>query len=67
MGNIYMKAVYSRDGQVRLLKFSSFSSAQSFVAALIRVFATNDSDNVVYVMSNAVLPGTTDLDYTFHI
>lgn len=61
-----MRAVYSKDGQARLLTFSNFSSAQSFVQALIRVFASKDTDNVVYVMSNALFPGTIETDYIFH-
>lgn len=66
MGKIYMRAVYSKDGQARLLYFNSFGAAQNFVQALIRVFGTKDNDNVVYLMSNAPLPGTTLEQYAYH-
>lgn len=66
MGKIYMQAIYSKDGQSRMLYFTSFPAAQSFVAALIKVFGSKDSDNIVYIMSNAPLPGTKAEQYTFH-
>jgi hypothetical protein len=63
MRKLYMRVTFA--GNVRLLYFTSYASMQSFVAALIRVFGNQETDNVAYIVSNEVLPGTVDEDYVF--